>query len=156
MFICFLIIFYFSNKGMSGISRMWTYQATSTSGWFNFTKGDSSYKQHYNDSTFAKKYPSIRKTVYHLYSIRKQWKQWKTGKSGWRSGVLPLLPPLGTPVWILPSELCGLGFSVPTWLRGFSLEQFSGVFLSLLKLKCLHCLLTLSRCWKGFDKNYHR
>ena len=61
-----------------------------------------------------------------------------------------------TLVRILPGALCVLGFSVPSWLCGFSLEQFSGVFLPLLKLKFLHCLLTLSRCWKGFDENYQR
>ena len=39
----------------------------------------------------------------------------------------------GPRFWILPGPLCWLGFSVPTWLCGFSLEQFSGIFLPLLK-----------------------
>ena len=72
------------------------------------------------------------------------------------SGVLPHLPPMGPRFKSYRGALCVLGYSVPTWLRGFSLEQFSEVFLPLLKLKFPHCLLTLSRCWKGFDKYYHR
>ena len=50
--------------------------------------------------------------------------------------------------------LCGLGFQSLLDCLGFSLVQFSGVFLPLLKLKCLRCRLTLSGCWKGI--NCHR
>ena len=51
--------------------------------------------------------------------------------------------PTGGIMWI--------GFFSPYLTSWVSLEQFSWVFLPPLKQKFLHCLLTLSRYWKGFD-----